>query len=198
MEVEIIIGYLISFLPCTNPRLFIQLPVQNETDRKRPHVRPRHHISTPAVTASHSSDVTPPIPKPRVRSNVSPQKDAVPKPSITAGVRVLPPIPSSTNPPQPSLPSYFNVPVPATATKAPVLPSYEAAITSLPTATPPAVPSVAEYRLPDPIDSLPPQEIDEVKQIASMGFPKPRVARAYKRLKEQAKVRTFVMLNCPQ
>lgn len=139
---------------------------------------------------THSTDITPPIPKPRVRS-VSPQKEVASKPVVPTGVRVLPPLTSSSsNPLTPQLPSYTNVPS-ATTTKAPVLPSYEAAVSSQPPPKPQATPVVSTdtYRLPDPTSSLGPKELEIVSQMASMGFPKPRLARATKRLKDSAKVR---------
>ena len=174
----------------------MQPPVNTDTTRKRPQVAPRHHISTPAVT-SRSTDTTPPIPKPRVRS-ISPQKEVGPKPVATTGVRVLPPLTSSSsNLTPPQLPSYSNVP--AITTKPLTLPSYEAAISSQPPPKPQAaattVASTDKHRLPDPTGSLGPKELEIVTQITSMGFPKPRVARATKRLKDSAKVRINLMLN---
>lgn len=154
-----------------------------DTTRQRPQVPPRHHITNPATT--HSSDITPPIPKPR--THISPQRDTSPKPIVTTGVRVLPPLPSSsTNPSPPQLPSYTGVPVPVTST--PVLPSYEAAISSQPPPPKPQdTPLVAEpgrYILPDPTSSLSPEELKTVSRITSMGFPQPRVARAVKKFSE--------------
>ena len=191
-----LIVYILSLF--TDSNLFLQPPVNTDTTRQRPQVPPRHHISTHAVVTSHSTDITPPVPKPRVRS-VSPQKEVTPKPVATTGVRVLPPLTSSSlNPSPPQLPSYSSIPV-ATTTKAPVLPSYEAAVYSQPAQPPPkpqaaTVVSTDTYRLPDPTGSLSPKELEMVSQIASMGFPKPRVARAAKRLKDSAKVRTNLML----
>ena len=182
----------------------MQPPVSTDVVRERPPVAPRHHIPNPAVT-SHSSDVIPPIPKPRVRS-ISPQKEPSPKPISTTGVRVLPPLTSSSsNPALPQLPSYSSVPAVVTTT-APVLPSYEAAISSqqppkLPpkpqtrtttattTAATAAVASPDQYTLPDPTASLSPKDSTTVKQIASMGFPTPRVARAIKHFNDSSKVR---------
>lgn len=187
----------VSIAICTDSILFVQPQVSTDTTRRRPHVPPRHHTSSPAVT-SQPSDVNPPIPKPRVRS-VSPHKEASSKPVGITGVRVLPPISlSSSNPSPPQLPSYSNVPVVTTA--APVLPSYEAAISSQP---PPPKPktrtatNIDQYTLPDPTASLTPKELETVSQLASMGFPPPRVARATKHLKDSAKVICSFVLNYP-
>lgn len=187
----------------------MQPPVSADTTRQRPHVPPRHHIPSPVVVTSHSTDITPPVPKPRVRS-ASPQKDTSPKPVATTGVRVLPPLPSSSslNPSPPQLPSYSSVPV--AATTAPVLlPSYEAAISSQPppklppkpqtTSTTASAARTDQYTLPDPTASLSPKDSEKVSQIASMGFPKPRVARAIKNFQDQTKVRMNkfnVKLSC--
>lgn len=175
----------------TDSILFMQPPVTSHTSRQRPHVPPRHHIPTPAVT-SHSSDITPPVPKPRTRSASPSRREASPKPIVTAGIRVLPPIPStSSNPSPPQLPSYSSVPVVVMTT--PTLPSYEAAISTQPPAKPQATAANTEqYTLPDPISSLSIKELEIAKQISSMGFPPPRVARATKRLKDSAKVRTIL------
>lgn len=184
----------------------MQPPVSTDIVRERPKVPPRHHIPSPAVT-THSSDVTPPIPKPRVRS-VSPQKDPSPKPIGATGVLVLPPLTSSSSS-NPTLPSYSNVPA-VVSTAAPVLPSYEAAIsTQPPPSLPPkpqtrtttatttttaatataAVPNPDRYTLPDPTASLSTKDFTTVKQMASMGFPSPRVARAIKHFDDSSKVR---------
>ena len=157
----------------------------------RPHVPPRHNIPAATVT-THSSEIIPPVPKPRTRgTSPSSHVEASSKPAITAaGVRVLPPITQSlSNPSPPQLPTYSGVPVAVTAT--PVLPSYEAAVSTHPppkqqvaTAT-----STKQYTLPDPTGSLSPKELETVSQITSMGFPHARAARATKRLKDSAKVR---------
>lgn len=163
----------------------------------RPHVPPRHHIPATTVT-SHSSDVIPPIPKPRTRSASPKNVEVGPKPVIKTGVRVLPPITTaSISNPLPQLPSYSSVPVAVTET--PVLPSYEAAISTHPPAKPVVVaaapaPTTNRYTLPDPSSSLSPTELEVVSQLTLMGFPPPRVARATKRLKDSAKVRIILVI----
>ena len=128
-------------------------------------------------------DIIPPVPKPRSRSKSPSRKDIQPSVApISSGVRVLPPISQSTSNPQ--LPSYSG---PTKATTPPALPSYDAAMSSKPLPTP--KPQEGKYVLPDPTSSMSAQETDSVTQMASMGFPRPRVARTLKRLKDSAKVR---------
>jgi len=125
-------------------------------------------------------DIIPPVPKPRSRSKSPSRSDIQPSVApISSGVRVLPPIGQSTSNPQ--LPSYSG---PTTATTPPALPSYDVAMSSKP-----PKPQEGKYVLPDPTSSMSAQEADSVTQMASMGFPRPRVARTLKRLKDSAKVR---------
>lgn len=175
----------------------MQLPANSHTNR--PPIRPRHHVSTPAVT-TRSSDVTPPIPKPRTRSASPSRREPSPKPLVaTGGVRVLPPITSlSSNPSPPQLPSYSSIPAATTTTATPVLPSYEAAISAQPPPKPKrAANTKDQYTLPDPTASLNPKQLETVKQISDMGFPPPRVARATKHFNDSAKVRLIIVLYYP-
>ncbi|XP_065909796.1 ubiquitin-associated protein 1-like [Dysidea avara] len=163
------------------PQVPISTSQSHATRQPPPPVAPRHRQST---------DVIPPVPKPRSRSK-SPLRNDV-QPSVTpisTGVRVLPPIGLSTSSPQ--LPSYSG---PTTASTPLALPTYDAAMSSKPPPPPPPKPQEGKYILPDPTSSMSAQEADSVSQMASMGFPGPRVARTLKRLKDSAKVLDFLVL----
>ena len=119
-----------------------------------------------------------------------PSQSGNPPHAAVGGVRVLPTIgfagalhnSTSTARADPP-PAYTDPSMPAQP-----LPVFRESSTAARTAARPA-PRPPQYTLEDVRESLADVELDEVLQVAGMGFDEARVARAYKRLKkDQAKV----------
>lgn len=108
------------------------------------------------------------------------------------GIRVLPAIGLPLQLPNPTSTVGVDVPPAYTASSVPSQappPMYSAPSVAAPPPPRPAR-AAAQYQLEDVRENLGDTELDEVLQVAAMGFDEARVARTYKRLKkDQAKVR---------